>query len=80
MAIEVEAKFNSGSGGVMIIVTKHYESGYGPGNSLVHYEKQELGELVSPRKAIDLALLILHKATDVPPEVDTAIRKLKDKV
>lgn len=73
--INVEAKFNSGNGGVMVVITKPTGQ---TGLSGEEYT-EELAELLSPRKAIDLALLILHKATNVPPELDTAIKSLKDK-
>ncbi len=72
--IEAEAKFNSGNGGVMVRISRENALGFGDDGE----KPREMGELLSPRKAIDFALLVLHKATDVPPELDAAIRKLKE--
>lgn len=67
MSITTEAKFNSGNGGVMVLITREHGE-----------EATIVGELLSPRKSIDLALELIHKAANsVPDELDAAIRNLK---
>lgn len=74
MSISTEAKFNSGNGGVMVTISR--ETGrFGMGGV---EEVVEASELLSPHKAIDLALELIHKAANsVPDELDAAIRDLK---
>lgn len=65
MSIRVEARFNSGNGGVSIVVVRERGG-----------EIHETGEFLDPRKAVTLALEILHKVMDLPPEIDSKIREL----
>ncbi len=67
--IDTEARFNSGNGGVSVIIKREVGD---------RGEVIEASELLSPRQAIDLALQLIHKAAiTVPVELDVAIRNLK---
>ena len=60
--VEVEARFNSGGGGVSIVVSRE--------------DGTLMGHFLQPREAVALALEILHKVMDVPAEIDSKLREL----